>query len=122
MLYKTLTLVLARNYTGSVSTEKFISRICMPRFVTDSRPISAQHPLTEFYRQEFIKHHRCLQQQRPYFSESAITDVEAALTKILGQIEQLCSCDNADEVVSSLLKKFDVVTGLSAWSDPKHTH
>ena len=94
----------------------------MPRFVTDSRPISAQHPLTEFYRQEFIKHHQCLQQQRPYFSESAITDVEAALTKILGQIEQLCSCDNADEVVSSLLKKFDVVTGLSAWSDPKQTH
>ena len=40
----------------------------------------------------------------------------------LGQIEQLCTCDNADQVVSSLLKKFDVVTGLSAWSDPKHTH
>ncbi len=94
----------------------------MPRFVTDSRPISAQHPLTEFYRQEFVKHRRCLQQQRPYFSESAITDVEAALTKILAQLDQLCSCENADQVVSSLLKKFDVVTGLSAWSDPKHTH
>jgi hypothetical protein len=94
----------------------------MPRFVTDSRPISAQHPLTEFYRQEFVKHRRCLQQQRPYYSESAITDVEAALTKILGQLDQLCSCENANQVVSSLLKKFDVVTGLSAWSDPKHTH
>ncbi|HWF84469.1 MAG TPA: hypothetical protein VG222_06470 [Vicinamibacterales bacterium] len=94
----------------------------MPRFVTDSRPISAQHPLTEFYRQEFVKHRRCLQQQRPYFSESAITDVEAALTKILAQLDQLCSCENANQVVSSLLKKFDVVTGLSAWSDPKHTH
>jgi hypothetical protein len=94
----------------------------MPRFVTDSRPISAQHPLREFYRQEFVKHRRCLQQQRPYFSESAITDVEAALTKILAQLDQLCSCENANQVVSSLLKKFDVVTGLSAWSDPKHTH
>jgi len=94
----------------------------MPRFVTDSRPISAQHPLTEFYRQEFVKHRRCLQQQRPYYSESAITDVEAALTKILGQLDQLCSCENANQVVSELLKKFDVVTGLSAWSDPKHTH
>jgi hypothetical protein len=94
----------------------------MPRFVTDSRPISAQHPLTEFYRQEFVKHHRCLQQHRAYFSESAITDVEAALTRILGQLEQLCSKDNADEVVSSLLKKFDVVTGLSAWSDPRQSH
>ena len=94
----------------------------MPRFVTDSRPISAQHPLTEFYRQEFVKHRRCLQQQRPYYSEGAITDVEAALTKILGQLDQLCSCENANQVVSELLKKFDVVTGLSAWSDPKHTH
>ena len=55
------------------SRGQFISRTCMPRFVTDSRPISAQHPLTEFYREEFLKHHRCLQQQRPYYSESAIT-------------------------------------------------
>ncbi|MBI4486527.1 MAG: hypothetical protein HY655_11005 [Acidobacteria bacterium] len=94
----------------------------MPRFVTDSRPISAQHPLTEFYREELVKHHRCLQRQRPYYSESAITEVEIALMKTLGQLEQLCRCDNADEVVGSILKKFDVVTRLSAWSDPKHTH
>ena len=94
----------------------------MPRFVTPSRPISAQHPIAEFYREEFVKHRRCLQQQRPYFSESAITDVEAALGRILSQLDQLCSKDNAGEVVSSLLKKIDVVTGLSGWSDPKHTH
>ena len=94
----------------------------MPRFVTDSRPISAQQRITEFYREEFVKHRRCLQRQRPYYSESAITDVEAALTRIMGQLEQLCSRDNANEVVSSLLRKFDVVTGLSAWSDPKQSH
>jgi hypothetical protein len=94
----------------------------MPRFASDSKPISAQHPITEFYRQEFVKHHRCLQRQRPYYSEGAITDVEAALKRILGELEQLCSKENADELVSSLLKKFDVVTGLSAWSDPKHLH
>ena len=94
----------------------------MPRIVTDSRPISAQHPVTEFYRQEFIKHHRCLQHHRPYYSESAITDVEAALTRIMGELEQLCSRDNAGEVVQSLLKQFDGVTGLSAWSDRKRTH
>jgi hypothetical protein len=97
----------------------------MPRFVTDSRPISASHPITEFYRQEFIKHHRCLQQQRPYYSESAITDVEGAIQRILGQLEQLCTQDNADELVSALLKKFDLVTNLSALSalsDQKHSH
>jgi len=94
----------------------------MQRFVTDSRPISAQHTLTEFYRQEFLKHQRCLQRQRPYYSEGAITDVEAALTRIMNQLETLCTKDNADELVSTLLKKFDVVTGLSAWSDPQHSH
>ena len=94
----------------------------MPRFVTDSRPISAQHPIAEFYREEFVKHHRCLQQQRAYYSESAITDVEAALTKILAQLEQLSTQANAPQVVSSLLRKFDVVTGLSTWSDPKQSH
>jgi hypothetical protein len=94
----------------------------MPRFVTD-RPISALHPITEFYRQEFAKHHRCLQQQRPYFSESAITDVEAALSRIMRDLEQLCSRDNAPEVVSCLLKQIDIVTGLSSFSsDPKRLH
>jgi hypothetical protein len=94
----------------------------MPRFVPASRPISAQHPITEFYREEFVKHHRCLQQHRAYFSETAITDVETALARILAELEHLCAKDNADQVVSSLLKKFDVVTGLSSWTDPKHTH
>ena len=93
----------------------------MPRFVS-SRPTCAQHPLTEFYRGEFLKHQQCLQHQRPYYSESAITDVEAALARIMGQLEQICSKDNADQLISALLKKFDVVTGLSSWSDPKQTH
>jgi len=80
------------------------------------------HPIAEFYREEFAKHHRCLQRQRPYYSESAITDVEAALAKVMGQLEQLSTQDDAPQLVSSLLKKFDVVTGLSAWSDSKHSH
>ena len=94
----------------------------MPRFATEMRPISEPHPITEFYREEFLKHRRCLQQQRPYYSETAITDVEAALAKIINELEQLSSQDDAPQLVSSLLKKFDVVTGLSAWSDPKQTH
>lgn len=94
----------------------------MPRFVTDSRPISALHPITEFYRQEFAKHHRCLQQYRPYFSEGAITNVESALSRIMSELEQLSTKDNAGELVSGLLKTLDGVTGLSAWSDSRHTH
>ena len=91
----------------------------MERFVIDSRPIRA---IAEFYREEFAKHHRCLQEQRDYYSETAITDVEAALATIMSRLEHLSQQENAPQLVSNLLKKFDVVTGLSAWSDPKHTH
>jgi hypothetical protein len=94
----------------------------MPRFATEMRPISAPHPITEFYREEFLKHHRCLQQQRPYYSETAITDVEAALTKIISELEILSTQEDAPQLVASLLKQFDVVTGLSAWSDSKRSN
>ena len=94
----------------------------MPRLATRMMPISAQHPITEFYREEFLKHRRCLERQRAYYSEGAITDVETALAKVISQLEQLSTQANAPQLVSSLLKQFDVVTGLSAWSDPKHSH
>ena len=94
----------------------------MSRFATEMRPISAPSPITEFYREEFLKHRRCLQRHRPYYSETAITDVEEALTKIISELEILSSQEDAPQLVASLLKKFDIVTGLSAWSDPKHSH
>ena len=94
----------------------------MLRFATESRPINAPHPVIEFYREEFLKHRQCLREQRQYYSERAITDAETALARIISDLERLSLKDNAPQVVSSLLKKFDVVTGLSGWSDPKQTH
>ena len=121
--YTILTRRFRRHYTGISPIDNSLSRTCMPRFVTDSRPISAQHPLTEFYREEFVKHHRCLQQQRPYYSEERHHRRRSrAHAASWDSSNSSVRKDNADEVVSSLLKKFDVVTGLSAWSDPKHTH
>ena len=78
--------------------------------------------LTDFYREEFLKHRRCLEQQREYYSDGAITSVEAALTRIISQLEQLSTKKDADRLVSSLLRKFNVVTGLSGWTDPKNIH
>ena len=78
--------------------------------------------LTDFYREEFLKHRRCLEQQREYYSDSAITSVEAALTRIISQLEHLSARENADQVVGRLLRKFNVVTGLSGWTDPKNVH
>ncbi|HVC20647.1 MAG TPA: hypothetical protein VNE16_11255 [Vicinamibacterales bacterium] len=76
----------------------------------------------DFYREEFIKQRLSLERQRQYFSERAIRDVDEAIARIIGQLEVLCTRDNADEVMSQLLRKIDVLTGLSAWSDPKNLH
>ncbi len=77
---------------------------------------------TDFYREEFLKHRRCLEKQREYYSDSAITSVEAALTRILSQLEHLTAKQDADQVVGRLLQKFNVVTGLSGWTDPRNVH
>jgi hypothetical protein len=76
----------------------------------------------EFYREEFIRHRQCLAQQREYFSERAISNADEALARVLGKLEQLCAKDDADQVIGRLLRTFNAVTGLSAWSDPKKLH
>jgi type VI protein secretion system component VasF len=73
--------------------------------------------LTEFYREEFVKHHKCLQAQREYFSAQAIQNAENALLKIIADLDRLTEEANAEHVVARLLREFDVVTGLSGWSD-----
>jgi hypothetical protein len=93
----------------------------MSRFLTDSRPHGdpVLHSVSNFYREEFIKCQRCLEQQREYYSETAISDIERALTRIMSQLDSLCTKADANQVVSNLLRQFDVVTGLTAWADPK---
>ena len=51
-----------------------------------------------------------------------MTDVEEALTKVMAQLDRLCATEDADQVVSRLLRQFDVVTGLSAWTDPRQVN
>ena len=78
--------------------------------------------LAEFYREEFLKHHRCLQAQREYYSAQAIQTAENALLKIIADLDRLSEESNSEHVVAQLLKEFDVVTGLSGWSDPCKVH
>src|SRR4029077_16161762 len=97
------------------------SRNRLSRFLADTRPQCDPvfHSVSNFYREEFAKCKRCLEQQREFYSEGAVADVERALTEAVSQLEPLCSKADADQVVSRLLRQFDVVTGLSAWSDPR---
>jgi len=101
-----------------------VPRNRVARFLTDSRPQpeSVFYSLSNFYREEFIKCQHCLDAQREYFSDNAISEVQQALTKVIGQLDRLCATEDADKVVSRLLQQFDTVARLSAWSDPRHTH
>jgi hypothetical protein len=94
----------------------------MARVVSPVGVLSAPVPTTDFYREEFLKHRQCLARQREYYSERAITDAELAIARVLNELDHLCARDNADQVMSTLLRKFDVVTNLSAWSDPAQLH
>ena len=94
----------------------------IPRFLIDNAVPASVSALSEFYREEFLKHHRCLQEQREYYSAQAINSAEAALLKIIAEVDRLSEEANADQVVARLLREFDVVTGLSGWSDPYKVH
>jgi hypothetical protein len=94
----------------------------MQRFRNDRPGPSPASPLTEFYREEFIKHHRCLQAQREYYSSQAIESVETALVRVISQVDTLSTKADADQVVAKLLREFDLVTRLSSWSDPHKAH
>jgi hypothetical protein len=78
--------------------------------------------LAAFFREEFLKHHRCLERQREYYSEDAFMQAEDALTRIMGQLEQLCMRDDACRMMGDLLRQFDAVTRLSAWTEPDRLH
>jgi hypothetical protein len=41
---------------------------------------------------------------------------------VLGQLDQLCAKEDADQLMGRLLRQFNAVTGLSGWSDPKQLH
>ena len=98
-----------------------LSRNRISRFLTDSRPKCDPvfYSRSNFYREEFLKCQRCLEQQREYYSESAISDVEQALRKVLNQLDHLCTTSDADQVVSRLLSPFNIVTGPDGWTDPR---
>ena len=100
------------------------SRLTIVSVAAPTRPLFGPpcQCLAEFFREEFQKHHRCLEQHREYYSELAIQQAEAALGRILQEMESLCRRDDACEVVGHLLRQFDSVTKLSAFSEPQTFH
>ena len=96
----------------------------LSRFLTDSPPPCDPvfHSLSNFYREEFVRCQRCLEAQREHYSERAISDVERAISQVMSELDRLCQEDRAEQVVSRVLRQFDLVAGLSAWSDPRQVN
>ncbi len=94
-----------------------MARVSPLRVSSGSVPV-----ISDFYRNELLRHRECLARQREYFSERAITDADEALARVIGQLEQLCEKEGADQLIGRLLRQFNAVTGLSGWSDPKQLH
>jgi hypothetical protein len=101
-----------------------LSRNRLSRFLTDSRPKCDPvfHSRSDFYKEEFLKCQRCLEQQREHFSDRAITDAEQALLKVINQLDHLATSSDADQVISRLLSQFNIVTGPQGWTDPRHVN
>jgi hypothetical protein len=78
--------------------------------------------LSEFYREELLEHHRCLERQREYYSDVAIAQAEDALQRLLANLDALCQRDDACQMIGELLRRIDVVTKLSAWTEPHQVH
>jgi|SRR5579871_4709998 len=100
------------------------SRLSIAGVPGPAGPIYGAHCqcLADFFREEFLKHQQCLERQREYYSEVAIDQAEHALCRIMEQIEQLCQRDDACQMIGELLRKFDIVTKLSEWTEPSKLH
>ncbi len=103
-----------------------VSRHRLSRFLTDAPPQGAigfsSLSLSDFYREEFLRCQQCLEAQREFYSEDAISEVQRALARVMSQLDRLCTEGDADQVLSQLLRQFDVLARLSVWSDPRQVH
>ena len=68
----------------------------LSRLLADLRPPADPvfYSLSTFYREEFVKCQRCLDEQREYYSESAICDVELLPSGEVGVDTCVAPCDS----------------------------
>jgi hypothetical protein len=80
----------------------------MPRRDQKNREIS------EFYREEFVRHRSRLETQRSFLPDEAYAEIQSALDRIIEEIDQVSNAANFNELASHLLHRIDTVTSLSA--------
>jgi len=69
--------------------------------------------ISDFYREEFLRHKGRLECQRPFFAEKTYEEIESVLNKIIDEMDRICEVENFEELASHLLRRIDIVTNLS---------
>ena len=62
------------------------------------------------------------EERRREYVKMAHTQAEDAITRIVERLEVLCQRDDACQMMGELLRKVDLVTKLSAWTEPNKLH
>ena len=73
----------------------------------------ARKQISDFYREEFLRHKVRLEFQRPFFADKDYEEIESVLDRIITEIDKICEVENFEELASHLLHRIDVVTNLS---------
>ena len=63
--------------------------------------------ISDFYREEFLRHKSRLECQRTFFKEGTYEEIE-------GVLDRICEVENFEELASHLLHRIDIVTNLSS--------
>jgi hypothetical protein len=76
--------------------------------------------LSNFYREEFLRHIQSL--QAAGVLDASNQDVaDRACKAFCGRLEELCCLEHFPALAATVLQSFDALTGLSAL-EPRHTH
>ena len=70
--------------------------------------------ISDFYREEFLRHKSRLECQRTFFGESTYEEIEGELNRIIAEMDRICEVENFEELASHLLQRIDIVTNLSS--------
>ena len=84
----------------------------MPHFMELEDP--KRRRISNFYKEEFLRHKCRLEFQRPFFQDKTYEEIESVLNKIIDEMDKICEVENFEELASHLLHRIDVVTNLSA--------
>ena len=69
--------------------------------------------ISDFYREEFLRHKSRLATQKIFFTDETYIEIEAVLNKIIEEMDKMSQVDNFEELAGHLLERIDVVTSLA---------